>query len=262
MVSGRETVQFVVASSVRSGVLAFLDESPASTDDVLEATEASTSAVYNALRDLESHGLVTASDSHSWELTGGGQLVADMVCQRERCEQLLCDIDEYLEGHDTSVLPRASRLRFGELEGSEVVNATDTEPHKAVEEVTGRIDESDSVRAISPIYVESYATAIPDVPESKLVVDEQVAIWAQETDDVADARYDHLEIRVADVDFALSVTDTKLLLSLPTLDGGYDAQSEVIAEHDRAREWGQDLFERYWERAVPVERFEQTLEVT
>ena len=47
----------------------------------------------------------------------------------------------------------------------------------------------------------------------------------------------------------------EVLLSLPTLDGSYDAQSELIAEYDPTRRWGEDLFERYWGRGVPIDQF-------
>jgi predicted transcriptional regulator len=57
------------------------------------------------------------------------------------------------------------------------------------------------------------------------------------------------------VDVAVSVTDGHLLLSLPTLDGQYDSRTEVLATDERALAWGRDLFEYYWDRAVPEEEF-------
>lgn len=260
MVSGRETVQFVVASTVRSDIVDTLGDSPASTHDLLEALEASTSAVYNSLDALEEKGLIRSADDEEWALTGSGQLVADMVRQRTRCDRLLGNMDEYLQSHDTSVLPRPLRLRIGELAGGDVVCATETEPHRAVDEVAGRIERAERAKVISPIYVESFAAAMPDEADSKLIVDEQVVVLTLEADDVSDEEFQHVGVRVADVDVALAVTDSELLLSLPTLEGGYDAQSEIIVEHDRARRWGTDLFEWYWDDAVAVDRFERTLE--
>lgn len=258
MVSGRDGVEFVTASSVRSAIVDQLGERAASTDDLLESLGASTSAVYSSLDELEDRGFVCAPGDSPWELTGRGRLVADMVCQRDRCEGLFRETGEYLRTHDTGVLPRPLRLRMGELaaENVDVIAATETKPHRIVEEITRRVERAEETRVVSPIFVESYAEAMPDTADSKLLLDEGVARWAQETDGGPDRDYDRIDVRVTDVEFALTVTESELLLSLPTLDGEYDTQSELVAEHDSARTWGSDLFEWYWERAAPVERFE------
>ncbi len=257
MVSGRDGIEFVTGSSVRSAIVDQLAERAASTDELLERLDASTSAVYGSLGELEDRGFVCPREDGSWELTGRGQLVADVVRQRDRCEGLFCETGEYLRTHDTGVLPRPLRLRMGELATGdvEIITATETKPHRVVEEITRRIERTDAVSAISPIYVESYAEAMPDTPDTRLLLDEDVARWAQETDDEPDNDYDHIDVRIADVGFALGVTESELLLSLPTMDGEYDARSELVAEHERARNWGTDLFEWYWEQAIPIERF-------
>jgi predicted transcriptional regulator len=257
MESGRDGVEFVAGSSVRSAIVDRLGERAASTDDLLGGLEASTSAVYSSLGELEDRGYVCAHGDGPWELTGRGRLVADMVCQRKRCEGLFRETGEYLRTHDTEVLPRPWRLRMGELAAGtvDVIAATETKPHRIVEEITRRIERAEKASVVSPIYVASYAEAMPDTPDSQLLLDEGVVRLARETDSGPDDDYDRIDVRVADVDFALMITESELLLSLPTLDGEYDAQSELVAEHDGARTWGSDLFEWCWERAIPVERF-------
>jgi len=257
MVSGRDGIEFVTGSSVRSAIVDQLAERSASTDGLLERLDASTSAVYGSLGELEDRGFVCARDDGSWVLTGRGRLVADVVRQRDRCEGLFCETGKYLRTHDTGVLPRPLRLRMGELAtgGVEIISATETKPHRVVEEITRRVERTDAASVISPIYVESYAEAMPDTPDTRLLLDEDLARWARETDDEPDNDYDHIDVRITDVEFALTVTESELLLSLPRMDGEYDAQSELVAEHDRARRWGTDLFEWYWEQATPIEQF-------
>ncbi|MFT4922404.1 MAG: putative transcriptional regulator [Haloarculaceae archaeon] len=255
MGSSRGAVQFVMGSSVRTDILRVLADRDRSTDDVIDSLDASTSAVYNGLSELEDNGLIT-SENGTYSLTGRGRLLADIVTESTRHERVLSDMAGYLESHDTEVLPRPLRLRIGDLAGGSVLEATETEPHRVVTEVTERIDAADSVKVISPIHIDSYEGAMPDVEGARLVVDEKVANWAsQSRGDVADI-FDNVRVRIADVDFALGVTGSELLLSLPLLDGSYDSEAEIIAEHDRAREWGDRLFEFVWDDGVPPDRFD------
>ena len=64
--------------------------------------------------------------------------------------------------------------------------------------------------------------------------------------------YEDANIRVDQVDVALAVTEDSLLLSLPDVDGRYDARTEFVVEHDRGRQWGIDLFEAFWADAEPL----------
>ncbi len=59
---------------------------------------------------------------------------------------------------------------------------------------------------------------------------------------------------MTDVSVAVTVTEDCLLLSLPTVDGTYDSQTEFIAETDEARHWGDHLLDYYWESAQPPDR--------
>lgn len=142
---------------------------------------------------------------------------------------------ESLESSTSAVYSSLGELTTGEVE---VLRATETNPHRLVQEIMRRIERATEVWVLSPIYVESYADAMPDTADSQLLLDEDVARWARETDDTPDNRYADIEVRVGDVEFALAVTE-----------------SELVAQHDRARRWGMDLFEWYWERATPVEQF-------
>ena len=254
MASDREPVRFVTASAVRSEVVTKLGESRVPTQSLLETLDASTSAVYSSLSELEQRGLIRSAEE-GWELTGSGRLVADMVRQRERYGHLFGDMEEYLQTHDTTPLPRALRLRIGALAGGDVLYAPERAPNRAVEEVSNRLGRAETARVVSPIYVESYAEATFDAPRSRIVLDEEVVPRARDASSVPEGGYEFVETRVAEVDFALGVTGSEVLLSLPTLDGSYDAQSEVIAEHAPARRWGEDLFERYWRRGVPIDQF-------
>lgn len=254
MASGRTHVQFVLDSEVRSEALRAVVERADSTQNVLEQVDASESAVYNALKRLSNRGLVDSTDDRL-QATASGQLVTDLLRRRDRTERLF-DGTDYWETHDASALPRQFRLRLPELSRAEVMKATDRSPHSVVEEVAKRVKRSETVQIISPIYVKEYDQSMPDEAGCRLVVDRTLAERALENDDVDGVgRFERTDVRIMNVDFALGICDDCLLLSLPTLDGEYDARAEVIAEDERSLAWGRELFDHCWERATRASAF-------
>jgi predicted transcriptional regulator len=256
MGSGRGTVEFVLSSTVRADVVESIGADRKTTDELLAELAASTSAVYSALGELDEQGLV-AETEEGWRLTGSGRVLADIVAHRERCERVLAASSDYFETHDTSVLPGEFRLRIGALAGGQLVTATETEPQRAVREVSDRVAAADSARVISPIYVDSYAEAMPDSQTSKLLLGDTLveSLLDSGRAQVEGSPFEECEVRTGAVGVALAVTDEELLLSLPRLDGGYDSETELVVETERARAWGDRLFEHYWQRAQPLEAF-------
>jgi predicted transcriptional regulator len=261
MGTGRGTIEFVLSSTVRADVVRSIGAGGKETDELLAELSASTSAVYSAVGDLDDHGLVTETDE-GWRLTGSGRVLSDIVANRERCERVLAASSDYFQTHDTSVLPGTFRLRIGALAGGQLVTATETEPQRAVREVSERIAAADSARVISPIYVDSYAEAMPDTPDSKLLLGDALVESFIDSGraEVGGSPFETCEVRTGDVDVALGVTDEELLLSLPRLDGGYDSESELVVETERAREWGERLFEYYWQQSRSLEAFAASLD--
>lgn len=257
MATGADPLRFVLSSSVRSDLLRAVADGTRTTDELLAAIEASSSAIYSALGRLEDASLV-AADGDEWTLTGSGQLVADFIHLRDRLGALLTDAGSYFATHDLRGVPREFRLRMNELAGAEILEASQTEPQRVVRELTERFETAEHADVISPIYAESFGSVMPTSADSRLVLDESVveaALEAADRDDSIERQlenYADADIRVADVSFALAVTDEALLLSLPGLDGGYDARTEFVAEHERGRNWGSDLFEAVWADAEPL----------
>jgi predicted transcriptional regulator len=250
----QSVVEYVLSSSVRSDVLLAIESGTTGSDALIEVTDASESAVYNAFGALERRGVVR-STADGWQLTGSGQFVADAIRQnREACALL---DDDYWQTHDIGELPRRFRLRLGDLAGAEVTRADDTEPFRIGDEVAGRIRSGRRVEVVSPIYQAEFAESMPDSTDARLIVHDRVIERAigDETGEIELRRYEETGSRIMPVDLALGVTEDSLMLSLPTLDGRYDSRAEVLAESDRAIQWGRDLFEHYWERATPESEF-------
>lgn len=245
----------VLGSTVRTDVLLAVAGESQTTGGLKERIDASESAVYNALGDLERRGLVRTVDDR-WEPTGSGRLVADLLAQQADLSRLLAD--DYWERHDVGVLPRQFRLRLTALADADVFRAPDTDPHAVVREVCDRVEaDSPDVDIVSPIYQAEYEAVMPDHEDARLLLDTTVVEDALErVDDLDEAReFDRTQVRILDVSVGLGVTENHLMLSLPTIDGQYDSRTEVFATDERAIAWGRDLFEYYWERGTPDETF-------
>lgn len=260
-VTGGSVFRDVLGSSVRTDVLVSVAATPSTTEELIETTDASESAIYNAVGDLERRGLLRSVEGRH-DVTGSGQLVADLLEQQENLCRLLKD--DYWETHDVGALPRRFRLRLTELAGAEVFRAPDTDPHAKVREVSERVEAAEErVDIVTPIYQAEYETVMPDTEGARLVIDTTVLRESLErVGSIEEARvFEETAVRLLDVDVGVGVTEDHLMLSLPTIDGQYDARTEVLATDERALAWGRDLYEYYWERATPVEEFLDSFEL-
>jgi predicted transcriptional regulator len=249
----------VLGSTVRTDVLLEVGARSRPTEELKVAVEASESAVYNALGDLERLGLVNSVEGR-WELTGSGRLVTDLLEQQDRLCQLL--EDDYWETHDVGALPRRFRLRLMALADAEVFRAPETNPHAVVGEVVDRVEAgSPDVNIVTPIYQPEYEAVMPDSERARLIINDTVVEDAlEDVDSLEEAKtFERTPVRILDTDVGVAVTDDHLMLSLPTADGQWDSRTEVLATDDRALAWGHDLFEHYWTQATPAEEFLQQL---
>jgi len=254
MAGDRSHVEYVTGSSVRSAVVRAVADGTCSMEALLDDLEASESAVYGAVNELRERGVI--ADADGLVLTGIGEVVSDALVRLEETESLLAGDPEYWRTHCVNVLPARFRSELSALAGCEIVRATETDPHRAVRTVARRLERSSRATIATPIYQDEYAMQLPAVDDLKLLVHR--AVVEETVPDTAEAGMeppDEAEIRVGDVGFALTVTDDAVMLSLPKLGGGYDTRSELIAEHDRALQWGRRLYDHCWERAQPLAEF-------
>lgn len=251
MKEGRPVIKWVSDSAVRSELLHTVSRDSCPTSEVLETVDASESAVYAAVNDLERRGLLVEHDA-GWVATGRGQLVADLLGQRDAVEDLLAHDVEYWQEHDLSVLPRQFRLRLGALTEYEVIRVTQTDPRRVIREVSNYIREADDVQILAPIYTDEYATAMPDTEATKLLLSTDVVegALAETVKNPQAEEPEHAQIRIGEAPVGFTLTPDALLLSFPTLEGQYGTQDQLLMESEAALQWGQELFDYYWEQAM------------
>lgn len=244
-------------------VVGHLSRVSAQTDTLIKRLDASESAVYNALANLEERELVCETED-GWELTGHGQLVADSIKQWQSIDQLVADDPEYWKTHQTDVLPAAFRQRLTELNEYEIVRGKVPEVDKHLRAFATRMQRVDNCRIISAVYVPGHDDIIPNSPETKIlltrgVIDTMLGQLKrgerEQLDPVPKA-----PVRLAPVGFGLNVASDHLCLSLPTHAGIHDTTATLVAETESAVQWGEELFASLWTDADPVEEYLQTCE--
>jgi len=251
----KSVIQYVRTSSVRTDIIGSLCPGARPTNELLSAVDASESAIYDALSNLEGRGLVTSMDD-GWRLTGTGRLVADTIHRQQRLEDLFAVDPQYWEHHDTSVLPQPFRCRLPELNEYTVIRGTQTDINRPVREVVTRVESVPNCDVVSPVYHPEYETAMPDNADSRLVLSCAVIdeILDKESVAVDMDLFTETAVRVTPVTYALAVSDDWMILTLPELDGAWPS-AKIVSETDSAISWATDLFARIWTDATPMETY-------
>lgn len=245
--------EFVIASSVRTGIVSRLTEGPASIDELLSDIDASDSAVYNAVSALADRG-VLSGDADSWELNARGQLVANAIDYWNATGTFLDAAPEYWETHDASVIPPQFRRRLSAIGDYDVVRSVESQVTRHHRAALTRLREADHCLIMSPFFSIEYHNAIPDSPETRVLAHQSaLETRTQRLRDGLDAgqELDHATVRRTRSKCSLAVGDDFLVLSLPT-QSGEPTMANVVSETESAVQWGTDLFEEKWAESEPV----------
>lgn len=253
----KSVYQFVVSSSVRVDLLELLSAGPETTNALIEDLDASKSAVYTALADLERRQ-VLFEGADGWELTGQGRLVLDVIEQWESLDTLIEADRDYWANHRTDVLPRPFRGRLPELGEYDVVRSEPPNVRAHSQATISRLESADHCWSTVPISVPQYTDAFPDTPDSRVVyspcvIDQLYEEFAAGDRDSVRTK-DAAPIRVHPVEFGMSVADEFVLLALRPVSGEM-VDSVLIATDDNAIRWGNDLYAFLWDDAEPLDAY-------
>jgi predicted transcriptional regulator len=254
---GDSVYDFVISSSVRVDILQRLAGTPQPTDELIDHLDASTSAVYTALADLERQGVVFDGDA-GWRLTGQGRLVVDLIDRRTATVQTINHDQDYWETHRTDHLPREFRRRLPELSTYEVIRSEPPDVRAHARVAIDLLEQAESCRTAMPIHVPEYRNAFPDHPDSRLLFSPSVidTVRADSGTGTSDGirQIDAAECRVRDMQFGFTVSDSYLMLALRPM-GQSPVASMLLSEADSAIRWATDLYESFWQDAEPVESY-------
>lgn len=256
--------QFVTASSVRVAIVNRLADRrpPIPAPTLVDELGASRSGVYTELSNLEDRGVLTESPD-GWQLTTCGQLVADTIAHRQTTETFLARDLEYWQTRQTGVLPEQFRRRLPEIGEYEIVRGEIPAVSKHEDELIARMNTVDHCDIVSVVYLRKYEDAIPDSPETRLLL--TPAVIDQLLERVENGTREQLlmksnpKIRPAPVEFGLNRSPEYLCLVLPHR--SKERTSEMlISETEAAIRWGKELFESLWTDAEPLDAYLETRE--
>jgi len=254
--NSRSVCQFVTASSVREDIVRLLSKGRQPTTKLIEELDACRSGVYKELSNLEQQGALTEA-SDGWELTACGQLVTDTIARRQATEEFLARDSEYWCHHSLDLLPDRFRQRLPDIGEYEVVRGGMPAVNEHVTELVSRVEASDDCVIVTPVFFRGLEDAIPDSPETRVLVTEAVLDRLLETDGSGGGPpLSKARIRALPAEFGLCCTGNSLCLVFP--DQGGEWSSTLISETDAAVQWGTDLFESLWSEAEGVDRYPGT----
>lgn len=248
-------IDFVRSSSVRTDIVGLVADQWQSTDRILDTLDASESAVYDALSDLQARGVIAETDD-GWRLTGTGRLICDTLERQQATDRLLSEDPSYWDEHDVTTLPQPFRCRLPELGEYEIVRATESDLRGLVPWIVSHVEDTDSCDVISPMYHREYETAMPDNPDSRVVAGEGVIddVLLSQPGEPSPGTFEETVVRVTAVPFALAVSDDWTILTIPE-HGEQWSDAKLISTADSAIEWGQELFDHIWGESVSLETY-------
>ncbi|MEF8821075.1 MAG: hypothetical protein V5A52_02250 [Halovenus sp.] len=242
--------QFVTASSIREDIVRLLSKEQQPTPKLIDKLDACRSGVYKELSNLSERGALTEAED-GWELTACGQLVTDTIAQRQATEEFLARDLAYWQHHEIDLLPDRFRQQLPNIGDYEVVRGEMPTVNAHVSELLSRLESSDSCDILTPMFVEGLEDAIPDSPETRVLVTSEVRDRFS-GDPTRAGLFSEAEVRVVSAEFAVSCTDDSLCLVFP--DRADDEwRATFVAETAAATRWGTDLFESLWAEGEPVD---------
>jgi len=240
----------------RAAFLDRLTDGPTSKRDLRDELNLSRSTVYKAVRELETHGLVTESDE-GVELTLVGRLFADQYREFEARAAGIYDNESLL-----SVLPDDAPVTTDLLLGADTVLAERHAPTRPVTYIEELVQNGDSVFGVVPVVLPQYV----DLFHGELVTDDLTADLVLEdpvVEYLGDEHGERFSEALATGRLSVRRTDETLPFGLIVAEGEglvlivYDESGELrgilLNDTEAALDWGRDVFERYRAEATRVE---------
>jgi predicted transcriptional regulator len=246
-------LEFVRASAVRTALLEAVVEGPARRRALVRRLDASESAVYQAVGDLADREIICADDG-VWRPTGVGRILADLIEHRRDTATVLDDAAGFWRDHDATAIPAPFRRRLADLAGCTVVSGTNSDPERALRTVRERLDAADRIDAITAVHLDQLSASVERTDATRRFVLARSLVEEFGSDPPVDSAAVDGPVRVAPADLSMVVTEDWLCMSLPDADGRPDVHTQLVADGERAIQWGRDLFESHWQAGVPLER--------
>lgn len=248
------TADFVKQTMTRAELLELLTDGPSSAQVLADELDTSRSTVHRVTETLGEYELVRRTDGQI-AITGLGRTIAEELGHCRGKLNTARRLGPFLNTIDVE----AVSIPLDRFEDPTVIAPTQRRAHVGVNRIIELIERTDSLRMfssiISPLYVNAALREMIDGTRIEVVFDREVVEiiageYAEEASEALETGRFHVRVGEA-IPFELFLFDDRT--GMAAHDESGIARAFVESDSDAVREWAEDLYETYAERADPVE---------
>ncbi len=253
------------ASEKRKNMLLMLKDGPVEITSLLCDLNASRQALLPQAKVLEENYLVS-KDGQSYELTSIGALILERMLPAIGTVNVLEENVDYWGSHDLDFIPEYLLRRLDELDPCTIIEPDIYNIFELNEEFIETSKKSEYVNSfisfLHPDHLQIFLDLMDRDIDASLIVSENLFQKLREeyNDDFRElilTKSVKLFLYKDKMDLvSFSINDHCSVMRLLTKSYEYDSK-QLVCKGQKALEWGQELFEYYRKRSVPVTSFEK-----
>ncbi len=256
----KEELKFLTTSGVRIKLLVSLNNEKMTVDQFRDTFGYRTSTILPVLAELKSKDLIY-KDDRQYGVTPYGKLISSKLIDFIETLHMFKTQERFWKNHETYVIPDLFFRNIGSLGMSTLVEDMPADLFATHRHFTELLGGCKVVNGVSPFmhpdFPDRFGAFVEGGVVVRLVVTYPVLkLMCERYDDVLQhvTTMPNFSLRVIEeaVGVAFTVTDEILSLGFFRPDGTYDYSMDLVSEDAAAIEWGNALFEYYWNRSADV----------
>lgn len=249
----QKEIKFLTNSDNRLDILHCLYKSPLTLREIHEKTGLNNSSISINISDLEKKNYVI-NKNDVYYLTNSSKMILTNIFYLNKSINFFDDNADFLNSHKISKLGINALKDMSYIGDSQLVESNNLDIYKVIRLFKEFSLGSKSIKTIFPFMHPQINDLLNDWygndAEVKLILEENVSdVFIDAVRNFKFERDSRSEISVKifeeALDFALVVTDKRIILGFNKEDGKFDQHAVYTSESDDAIIWGRNLFEEY-----------------
>jgi predicted transcriptional regulator len=256
-------IQSIYSSRLKIQILLAISQGPKTLAELREVTGSTSQAIIPKIRNLERLSLIE-SQERGYAITPFGRIIVTKIGDFVMTIGELMQHREFWASHEIEGIPRPFLHTIGALFSSEVEFDTTDDMFHVYSHFITVLQQAGYIHAISSVMSPTVADILSEriiagIPVELIVSRSIAEVLLQEPflNKIQKLKpYPHFKIWIIDepLNLGLTVTDKHLSLGLnKKISNVYDSSADMFSTDPTAREWAEQLFNYYRERAVLME---------
>ncbi len=253
-------LKFFATSGVRIKLLISLNKEKMTVDQMRSEFGYRTSTILPVLAELKSRDLIH-KDGGYYEMTPSGKLIASKLVDFIETLYMFKTQERFWKNHETYTIPDLFFKNVSSISRSHIMEHEPADIFAIPDHFMKMLEGCKIINGVSPFLHPDFPGMFSAFAEHEAAVR---LVLTRPVLELACRRYSevlqHVEgmpnfsLRVIDEDVKVAFTVTENILSLGffRLDGTYDYNTDLVSEDAAAIEWGNMLFEYYWQQSTDV----------